>query len=113
MKPAMSQSDKIEGLAQTSSHGCYGIKSGGSPVLVSAFPCSWKASPFLFRAQIHKELRSSPKIQLGINICAARKQIMVPGPCMPQDFISRVEAHVGGAFGGTAAMPPKLYIAAE
>lgn len=87
---------------------------GGSPVLVSVFPCSWEASPFLFRAQIHQELRSSPRIQLGINIRAARKQIpMSRGRACLRTAAGRVEALVGGAFCGTAAAPPKLYITAE
>lgn len=83
----------------------------GSPVLVSAFLHSWEAPPSLFRAQIHQELRPSPKIQLGVKVHTARKQIPTSrGRAYLRTAVSRVETL---AFGGTAAAPPRLYIAAE
>lgn len=74
MKAAVHQSDSVQGLALGHLMDALASRPGGSPVLVSVFPCSQEASPFLLRAQVHKEVRSSPKNQLGISTLTARKK---------------------------------------
>lgn len=107
-------SDSVKGLALGCLMDALASRPGGSPVLVSMFPCSQEASPFLLRAQIHKEVRSSPKMQLGINTLTARKQIPASwGHGLLRTLLAGWSGARRGASGGTTTISPKLCIAAE